>query len=241
MAHTKLTGVTNRALLSRLSNFPNGGHGAIILCNRADWVDDVIRVAQKDAFPAPKKRSLWSHCLVVAEPFRGDETLTMESTVPKIDSAGRALAAAGDILAGKWGGVRRSRLRMLYKGSFMPNMAILDFSLTAAQAGRAIAEGEKMRADKTYYPAAGLVGTWAFYLVWKLFKKIGIPVAKNLENPLTESNKNHLYCSAFVQKCYLAAGSQYDFTRAVSTTATSPEHRGRATQSNSGFYVARDP
>jgi hypothetical protein len=240
MARTKLTGITNRALLRRLEKFPNGGHGAVILCNRADWVDDVIRLAQKDAFPGTKRRSLWSHCLIVAEPYRGEDTLVMESTVPVIDSAKRALDAAGAILAGKWGGVRCSRLKSLYRGSWMPNMAVLDFSLSSQQATRAIGEGRKMEKDRTYYPAVGLAGTWAFYFVWRLFKKIGIPVSKNMANPLTESNKNHLYCSAFVQKCYLAAGPQYDFTGAFATTSTSPEHLWRAVVQNSGFYVARD-
>jgi len=242
MARTKLAGITNKKLLQRLGDFSSGGHGAVILLNRADWVDDVIRVAERDGFePRMTRRSLWSHCLIVAEPYRGDETWTLESTVPAITSAAKALAAAVKMLEGRWGGVRWGHLGEIYSAAKKPNMAVMDFGLGSAQAGLAVRDGDRMERSRTYYPAAGLVGTWAFYVWWSLMRRIGLAVPRNVQNPLTESTPKHLYCSAFVQKCYLAAGRQYDFTGDFAATATSPEHIWRSALPNTSFYVARDP
>jgi len=61
-----------------------------------------------------------------------------------------------------------------------------------------------------------------------------------VSNPLTESTVNHLYCSAFVQKAYLAAGEKYDFTDDFAASATSPEHLWRTEVPNETLFIARD-
>jgi len=97
-----------------------------------------------------------------------------------------------------------------------------------------------MLAKPMYYPAAGLAGTWAFYLLWQLGKRAGLHLGSNVSNPLTEPSTNHLYCSAYVQKAYLAAGKKYDFTGDFAANSTSPEHLWRTAVPNETVFVARD-
>lgn len=237
MAKNEVRKVTNAQLFGRLADMSNGGHGVVILCNRADWIDDVIRAAQRDAFPGMNKPSLWSHCAFVAEPYCGKDTVVMESTVPKLNSLPKAIDA---IAKGKLGGVKKTPLSEFYSGKWMPNVALMDFALSGAEAVKITAEGDRMRASKTYYPAAGLIGTWAFYIQWALRKAAGEHVPSNLSNPLTESTVNHLYCSAFVQKAFLRAGTKWDFTHDFAASATSPEHIWRTRVLNETLFVARD-
>jgi len=154
MAKNEVRGVTNTQLFRRLADMSNGGHGVVILCNRADWIDNVIRTAQKDAFPGMKKRPLWSHCAFVAEPYRGKDTIVLESTVPKIDSLAKALKAIDPIRKGKFGGVKQSPLSAFCSDSWMPNVALMDFAPSASDVKKIVAEGERMRAKKVRYPAA---------------------------------------------------------------------------------------
>lgn len=240
MAINEVKGVTNGQLLARLADMSNGGQGVVIQACGNDWISDVIREAEKDAFPRMKKRSLWSHTAFVAEPYHGPDTIVLESTVPKIDSLPKLLKAIDAIVKGRFGGVQRRRLAAFTSAKGRPNLGLMDFSPSPKEVDKIVAEGEKMLADKTYYPAAGLVGTWAFYLLWHLGKMAGLHLGSNLSNPLTEKNGNHLYCSAFVQQAYLAAGKKFDFTGHFAASSTSPEHIWRTKVPNQTLYVARD-
>jgi len=223
MAKNVVRGVTNGRLLARLADMSNGGQGVVLLASGNDWISDVIREAEQSAFRA-RKRSLWSHAAFVAEPYRGPDTIVLESTVPKVDSVAKLLKAVDAIVRGKFGGVHERRLSAFTSAKGRPNLALMDFAPTATEVRKLVAEGRKILAKPTYYPAAGLVGTWAFYLVWQLGKRAGLHLGSNISNPLSEPSAHHLYCSAFVQKAYLKAGTKWDFTHDFAASATSPEH-----------------
>lgn len=134
----------------------------------------------------------------------------------------------------------------LFAPHCVPNFAILTIGLTPEERQAIIDRADDPDVDQLRYDLSGLLGTWFAYLT----DRAGAP------NPLGAGNA--IYCSAYVQLAYDAAG--IDLAPGAHQRNTSPEHMWqaakylyetfRAPDTNTGerrtrpvvgWYVVRDP
>jgi hypothetical protein len=172
--------------------------GAVGLVGGTSWIHRAICEAQALVTP-DKKPSLWAHAFLFTG-WRPD---------------GYNWIAESDITVELYrmriiNGAQENRIDKYYGREKALHCAVLDFGLSDADADKVVQKALNMVTQKIMYPISGLFGTFFAYLFrtekWR-----------NLWN-----TKNALYCSAFVQEVYLAAG--IDLARDVATTNTSPEH-----------------
>jgi hypothetical protein len=172
--------------------------GAVGLVGGTSWIHRAICEAQALVTP-DKKPSLWAHAFLFTG-WRPD---------------GYNWIAESDITVELYrmriiNGAQENRIDKYYGREKALHCAVLDFGLSDADADKVVQKALNMVTQKIMYPISGLFGTFFAYLFrtekWR-----------NLWN-----TKNALYCSAFVQEAYLAAG--IDLARDVATTNTSPEH-----------------
>jgi hypothetical protein len=157
-------------------------------------------VCDAQALITPDGRSsLWAHAFLFTGERTGGYDWIVESDIVIEFNRMRII-----------NGAQKSRIDKYYGEDKALNCAILDFGLNDAEADQVVLKALKMVKDKVLYPISGLFGTFFAYLFhaekWR-----------NLWN-----TRNALYCSAFVQEAYLAAG--IDLAKDVATTNTGPEH-----------------
>jgi len=107
-------------------------------------------------------------------------------------------------------GVQENRVVKYANTKDYPHVAVMDFDLTAAQTRTVLGEGLELMHQRTQYSLRELLA-----------------VSWSLKNPFKRQGKNALaqdralFCSAFVQHCYLKVG--IDFSPDVETKLTLPE------------------
>jgi hypothetical protein len=172
--------------------------GAVGLVGGTSWIHRAICEAQA-LVTSDKKPSLWAHAFLFTG-WRPD---------------GYNWIAESDITVELYrmriiNGAQENRIDKYYRREKALHCAVLDFGLSDADADKVVQKALNMVAQKIMYPISGLFGTFFAYL-------FNTEKWENLWN-----TKDALYCSAFVQEAYLAAG--IDLARDVATTNTGPEH-----------------
>lgn len=155
--------------------------GRIGLCGGQQWLNKLIRKAQSP-LTADGHRSMWSHAFLFSERRIDGHWWVIESDLDMRTKYVRL-------------GVQENRASRYFDGEECPNIAILDFGLDAAQTLKVQQAALDTLAGLTTYSLGELVGT-----LFSLHSRR----LRARENLL--SKEGALYCSAFVQHCYLAAG-----------------------------------
>jgi hypothetical protein len=172
--------------------------GAVGLVGGTSWIHRAICEAQALVTP-DKKPSLWAHVFLFTGrrpdgyDWIAESDITVELVRMRIVN-----------------GAQENRIDKYYGTDKALHCAVLDFGLSDPDADKVVQKALNMVTQKIMYPISGLFGTFFAYL-------FGTEKWRNLWN-----TRDALYCSAFVQEAYLAAG--IDLARDVATTNTGPEH-----------------
>jgi hypothetical protein len=175
--------------------------GAIGLVGGTSCIHRAICEAQALITP-DKKPSLWAHAFIFTGRRPDGSDWVAESDITVELFWRQIINGAQENAIGKYYGAGKAK-----------NCAVLDFELSDADAGKAVQKALDMVVQKIKYPISGLFGTFFAYL-------FSTEKWRNLW-----CTRDALYCSAFVQEAYLAAG--IDLAGDVATTNTSPEHLWR--------------
>ncbi len=193
MATEEITGISTDEFWKRYAK-----KGAIGLVGGTIWIHRAI--CEMQALVTPDHRpSLWAHAFIFTGKrpdgfdWLAESDLVVEPLRLRIIN-----------------GAQESRIDKYYGTDKALHCAVLDFGLSDPDADKVVRKALDMISKKILYPVSGLFGTLLAYLS-------GAERWRNLWN-----TRNALYCSAFVQEAYLAAG--IDLARDVATTNTSPEH-----------------
>jgi hypothetical protein len=172
--------------------------GMIGLVGGTSSIHQAICGAQALVTP-DKKPSLWAHAFIFTgrRPDGSDWIAESDITVELVRM--RII-----------NGAQENRISKYYGTDKALHCAVLDLGLGDPEADKVVQKALDMVVKKIMYPVSGLFGTLFAYL-FKTEKW------RNLWN-----TPDALYCSAFVQEAYRAAG--IDLAAGVATTHTSPEH-----------------
>ena len=172
--------------------------GAVGLVGGTSSIHQAICGAQA-LITSDKKPSLWAHAFIFTGRRPDGSDWIAESDITVELSRIRIINGAQENRISKYDGTEKAL-----------NCAVLDFGLSDPDADKVVQKALDMIAQKVMYPVSGLFGTLFSYL-------FNTEKWRNLWN-----TPDALYCSAFVQEAYRAAG--IDLARDVATTNTSPEH-----------------
>ena len=168
--------VDNAAFIER-----HAAPARIGLCGGQQWLNKLIRKAQGPLTP-DGHRAPWSHAFVFSERRVDGHWWVIESD---LDLRTKQIRL----------GVQENRASRYFDPAEYPNIAILDFGLDAAQATAVQRRALDTLSGLSTYSLGELVGTLLSLHSRRLRAR---------ENLL--SKEGALYCSAFVQHCYAAAG-----------------------------------
>jgi hypothetical protein len=177
--------------------------GAVGLVGGTLWIHRAICEAQALITP-DKKPSLWAHAFLFTGrrpdgyDWISESDITVELFRMRIVN-----------------GAQENRIDKYYGTKNALHCAVLDFGLSDRDADTVVRKSLDMVKQKIMYPVSGLFGTFFAYL-------FGTEKWHNLWN-----TPHALYCSAFVQEAYLAAG--IDLAQGVATTHTGPDHLWQST------------
>ena len=172
--------------------------GAVGLVGGTLWIHRAICEAQALITPDGKP-SLWAHAFVFTGKRPDGQEWIAESDIVVEPLRMRII-----------NGAQENRISKYYGTDKALHCAVLDLGLGDPDADKVVQKALDMVVKKIMYPVSGLFGTLFAYL-FKTEKW------RNLWN-----TPDALYCSAFVQEAYHAAG--IDLAAGVATTHTSPEH-----------------
>jgi hypothetical protein len=183
--------------------------GSIVVARLKRPVDDLISSAMGLGPYHPGKPSPWSHTFLIAEPFHGPGTKILDCTIRTPD--GRidwnddlvAILSKGiDKNGGIYDGVVSD-----YDDPRITNWGIKWVpTLSSDQRGAIVAAGRHLQAKGYHYDIPGLLRE-----LIRLLTGIPIPVGDKL-----------LFCSAFVQTAYRAAGAG-DFAPGIASADVTPD------------------
>jgi hypothetical protein len=158
-------------------------------------IDKAIRKAQRALSPE-KAVARYSHAFVFVGPREDGHLWALESD---LDFHRERVQL----------GVQENRVEK-YADADYPNVAVLDFGLTAAQTTTVLGVGLDLLARRTQYSLRELLAVY-----WSLKQ----PSRRQGANALAQERA--MFCSAFVQHLYLAI--ELDFAPDVATKLTLPE------------------
>lgn len=171
------------------------------LAGGSAWIDRGIRKAQR-LLVDDAAGSAWSHAFLIGEQRSDGHWWVLESD---LDLRHKQIRL----------GAQENRLSKYYGDTEWPNLAVLDFGLDDATARRVLATALDLLSNSTRYSLREIVGT-----LFALAK----PSLRERENLL--AREGSLYCSAFVQHCYAAAG--VPLVTGLSTKNTTPHDIARS-------------
>ncbi len=155
--------------------------GRIGLCGGNQIINKLIRKAQ-GPLTADGHRSLWSHAFLFSERRIDGHWWVIESDLDLHKKQVRL-------------GVQENRADRYFDDDEFPNLAILDFGLDAGQTLRVQQAALDTLAGLATYSLGELVGTLLSLHSRRLRSRANLL-----------AREGALYCSAFVQHCYAAAG-----------------------------------
>lgn len=171
------------------------------LAGGSAWIDQGIRKAQR-LLVDDAAGSAWSHAFLIGEQRSDGHWWVLESD---LDLRHKQIRL----------GAQENRLAKYYDEKEWPNLAVLDFGLDDAAARRVLSTALDLLSNSTRYSLREIVGT--------LFA-LARPSLRERENLL--AREGSLYCSAFVQHCYAAAGMP--LVTGLSTKNTTPHDIARS-------------
>lgn len=174
----------------------HGHPGLIGLAGGNAFVDQTIRKAQRRLSPTGSA-SLWSHAFLVSGRRMDGHHWVLESDLEIHHKQIRL-------------GVQENRAAKYWDAEAYPNLALLDFSLSEEGTRAVLTSALDLLSGLSHYSLRELVGT---------LLAIRKPSLRNKENLL--AREGALYCSAFVQHCYLSAG--LDLAPGIVTKNTAPQ------------------
>ncbi len=231
--------------------FDAGGIGCIGLLGEFGLIGYGIRRAL-EVLRVDHTPSYWSHAFLLAQPLSADAKANRDPrNSPWIWESTLEPATAFNRFTDRNGvGPRRigeySRARFdPFAAHSCPNVAIIAIGLTRDERTAILDRADDPDVDQLHYDILGLLGTWYAYLTNRA----------NQPNPLAQGHA--VYCSAFVQLAYDAAG--IDLAPGAHERNTSPEHLwqtvkffherlppividgARTARPVRGWYCVRDP
>jgi hypothetical protein len=193
MPTEEITGISTEEFWKRYAK-----KGAVGLVGGTLWIHKAICEAQALITPDGKP-SLWAHAFI----FTGRRP-------DGVDWLAESDLVVEPLRLRIVNGAQASRIDKYYGTDKARHCAVLDFGLSDPEVDKVVRRALDMVSRKILYPVSGLFGTLLAYLS-------GTERWRNLWN-----TRNALYCSAFVQEAYLAAG--IDLAPEVATTQTGPDH-----------------
>ena len=177
-------------------------------------IDRGIRKAQR-LITGDGVGSAWSHAFVIGEQRSDGHWWVLESD---LDLRHKQIRL----------GAQENRLAKYFDAVEWPNLAVLDFSLDTTRTRQVLSAALDLLANSTRYSLREIVGT--------LFA-LARPTLRERENLL--AREGSLYCSAFVQQCYTAAG--ISFAPGLSTKNTTPHDIANTAIPHRAHYLLRLP
>jgi hypothetical protein len=175
-----------------------------------------IRCAQ-EVIRTDHAPSYWSHAFMITSPVDTDEKVNRsakdsawiwESTLEPATNFNR-FVDRNEVGPRRIADYARSDFD-LFSPHCVPNFAVLAIGLTDSERKAILDRADNPDVDQLHYDISGLLGTWYAYLTDRA----------NQPNPLSQGNA--IYCSAYVQLAYEAAG--IDLAPGAHQKNTSPEH-----------------
>jgi len=161
--------------------------------------------------------SYWSHAFLLHSPLSTDARVNRdrkksawlwESTLEPPDAFSRFSDRNG-VSARRIADYRRGGFHLL-EAHCVPNFAVIAISLSPEERAAILARASDPNVDQLRYDVLGLAGTWFAYLTNRASRP----------NPLSDGHA--IYCSAYVQLAYDAAG--LDLAPGAHQRNPSPEH-----------------
>jgi hypothetical protein len=175
-------------------------------------IDRAIRKAQR-LISGHVHGSAWSHAFLIGEHRNDGHWWVIESD---LDLRHKQIRL----------GAQENRIDKYFDAQEWPNLAVLDFGLDAAATQCVLAAALDLLANATRYSLREVVGT---------LLSLARPSLRERDNLLAQESS--LYCSAFVQHCYAAAG--IELVRGVSTKNTTPHDIAGTTVSHHAQRLQR--
>jgi hypothetical protein len=203
----EVRGLSNGEFLERYAR-----PGRVGLVGGADWVDRNIRRAQKGA-RGDRAPSDFSHAFL----FEGE----------RLDGAQWVIESDIDIRPKHVRlGVQENRLSDFYDARDYPNVAVLDFGLTAAEVRIVLVAALELLASNARYSLREIAGTL---------------IALNQRSLRSRDNllarEQSMYCSAFVQHCFDRIG--IDLAPNVPAKNTTPEDIAHSPVPHTAYVMIR--
>jgi hypothetical protein len=177
-------------------------------------VDRSIRKAQR-LLGTGVHGSAWSHAFLISERRRDDRWWVIESD---LDLRHKQIRL----------GAQENRIDKYHDEREWPNLAVLDFGLDEVATQGVLIAALDLLAAATRYSLREVIGT---------LLSLARPSLRERENLLAQESS--LYCSAFVQHCYAAAG--IDLVRGVSTKNTTPHDLASTHVAHRVHHLVRQP
>jgi hypothetical protein len=208
MPTQEITGISTEEFWARYAK-----KGAVGLVGGTLWIHRAICEAQALITP-DRKPSLWAHAFIFTGRRPDGYDWLAESDIVVEPLKLRIV-----------NGAQENRIDKYYGTKTALHCAVLNFGLSDQNADQVVRKSLDMVSQKILYPVSGLLGTFFAYLT-------GTEEWRNLWN-----TRNALYCSAFVQEAYLAAG--IDLAPKVATTHTGPDHLWQTTVPHAAYLLKR--
>jgi hypothetical protein len=205
----QVTGVSNREFLERYA-----GPGRVGLSGGITLVDKAICRAQRHLDPQAIW-GLWSHAFFF-QGLRADGHHWVVESDLQVHHKHIQL------------GVQENRLEKYYDEKLYTRLAVLDFSLSAAQISGLLCEALGLVANRARYSLRELVGTLI---------TLRHPELRARNNLL--ARERSMYCSAFVQHLFRSAN--LDLAPGVDLKNTTPEHIARTDLPHLAYVLDRVP
>jgi len=204
-----VTGITNREFLERYAQ-----PGRVGLSGGLTLIDKAICRAERHLDEGAKWGS-WSHAFV----FEGQRCDGHHWVIESDLQIHRKHLQFG---------VQENRISKYFDEDLYSTLAVIDFSLTAAQTTSLLAEALDLAANHARYSLRELVGT---------LLALRHPKLRGERNLL--ARESSMYCSAFVHHLFRKAG--LDLAPGVDYKNTTPEHIARTTVPHVRYVLQREP
>jgi hypothetical protein len=208
MSIEEISGISTEEFWARYAK-----KGAVGLVGGTLWIHQAICKAQA-LITADRKPSLWAHAFIFTGKRPDGQEWIAESDIVVEPLRIRIVNGAQENRIDKYYGTKKAL-----------HCAVLDFELNNQDVDKVVKKALDMVSQKILYPVSGLFGTFFAYL-------LGTENSRNLWN-----SPNALYCSAFVQQAYLAAG--IDLAAKVATTNTAPDHIWQTRALHKTYFLKR--
>lgn len=202
-----ITGLSNQELMDGYAR-----PGMVGLAGGSALIDRTIRKMQSRLSEA-RSESRWSHAFLFSERRIDGQLWVLESDLEIHHKQVRL-------------GVQENRSSKYWDSNHFPNLAVLDFGLSEEGARQVLSSALDLLAGLSHYSIRELVGT---------LLAIHKPTLRSRENLL--AREGALYCSAFVQHCYTAAG--LDLAPGIATKNTTPQDLADSSVPHQTFAIVR--